>query len=63
VHVEKIVINGEGKGEDADRAAPGSERILITLSGSKQVAYRGTDRFILANLDEKQRFVGYGLVP
>ncbi len=59
VHVEKIVICG---GADADRAAPGSEYVVITLSGSKKVAYRETDRFILANLDEKQRFVGYGLV-
>jgi len=60
VHVEKIVINGE----DADSVAPGSECVVVTLSGTKKVAYRETtDRFIIANLDEKQRFVGYGLVP
>jgi len=55
VRVEKIVMNGDA----VDHAASGSECVL-TLSGSKKVAYSETDRFILANLDEKQRFVGYG---
>ena len=55
VRVEKIVMNDDA----VDHAASGSECVL-TLSGSKKVAYSETDRFILANLDEKQRFVGYG---
>ena len=55
VRVEKILMNGNA----VDHAASGSECVL-TLSGSKKVAYSETDRFILANLDEKQRFVGYG---
>ncbi len=55
VRVEKILMNGDA----VDHAASGSECVL-TLSGSKKVAYSESDRFILANLDEKQRFVGYG---
>lgn len=55
VRIEKIAINGE----DLNYAAPGSACVL-TLSGSRNVAYSESDRFILANLDEKQRFVGYG---
>ncbi|VUT28050.1 MAG: Elongation factor 1-alpha [Candidatus Syntrophoarchaeum sp. GoM_oil] len=54
--LEKIIIDGE----DVDHATPGS-RCLLTLSGSKNIAYSRSDRFILANLDEKQRFVGYGV--
>ena len=55
--IEEIVINGER----VDSAAPGSG-CAITLSGSKKLAYVESDRFILANLDEKQRFVGYGRI-
>jgi len=55
VRVEKITMNGR----DISYAAPGSECVL-TLSGSRKVAYSEQDRFILANLDEKQRFAGYG---
>jgi len=55
LRVEKIVVDGE----DADHAAPGSSPV-VTLLGSKNVAYIESDRFILANLDEKQRFIGYG---
>ena len=55
--IEEIVVNGAG----ADTALPGSE-CAITLSGSKKIAYAESDRFILANLDEKQRFVGYGFI-
>jgi selenocysteine-specific translation elongation factor len=55
--IEEIVVNGVG----VDTALPGSE-CTLTLSGSKKIAYTESDRFILANLDEKQRFVGYGFV-
>jgi len=55
VRVEKITANGDV----VDHAEQGSECVL-TLSGSKNIAYTESDRFILANLDEKQRFVGYG---
>lgn len=53
--IEEIVVNGVS----ADTALPGS-KCALTLSGSKNIAYAESDRFILANLDEKQRFVGYG---
>jgi len=53
--VEKITIDGK----DAEYALPGKE-CVVGLSGSKEVTYIKSDRFILANLDEKQRFVGYG---
>jgi selenocysteine-specific translation elongation factor len=55
--IEEIVVNG-GR---VDTASPNSE-CAITLSGSKKIAYAESDRFILANLDEKQRFVGYGFI-
>jgi len=55
--IEEIVVNGAG----ADTALPGSECATV-LSGSKRIAYAESDRFILANLDEKQRFVGYGFI-
>lgn len=56
LRVEGIKINGE----DVERAEPGSQ-CVVTLSGSKEIAYSSHDRFLLANLDEKQRFVAYGL--
>ncbi|MCD4845809.1 MAG: elongation factor Tu [Methanosarcinales archaeon] len=55
--VKKIMINNEV----VEYARPGSECIL-TLSGSKNIAYIKSDRFIITNLDEKQRFVGYGFL-
>ncbi len=55
VRVEKIVVDGE----DVDHATTGSSPV-VTLSGSKNITYIESDRFILTNLDEKQRFVGYG---
>ncbi|NMG83406.1 MAG: elongation factor Tu [Methanosarcinales archaeon] len=55
VRVEKIIANGDV----VDYAESGSECVL-TLSGSKNIAYTKSDRFILVNLDEKQRFVAYG---
>jgi len=67
VRVEGITIDGER----TDYAAPGigfggegdgsyGSECVLTLAGSKDIAYSETDRFILTNLDEKQRFVGYG---
>jgi hypothetical protein len=32
------------------------------LNGSREIAYRQQDRFIITNLDAKQRFTGYGFV-
>jgi len=55
--IDEIVV----KGERVDSALPGSE-CTLTLSGSKKIAYAESDRFILANLDEKQRFAGYGFI-
>ena len=55
LRVERIMVDGE----DVDHAMAGSS-CVVTLTGSKNVAYIGSDRFILTNLDEKQRFVGYG---
>jgi selenocysteine-specific elongation factor len=53
--VEKIIANGE----DIMHAGPGKE-CTVKFSGSKEIAYIISDRFILSSLDEKQRFVGYG---
>jgi selenocysteine-specific elongation factor len=55
VRIEKIMKNSDV----VDSAIPGTDCVL-TLLASKKIAYTQTDRFILANLDEKQRFVGYG---
>ena len=57
VRIEEIAVSGER----VDSVLPGSE-CTLTLSGSKKIAYAESDRFILANLDEKQRFVGYGFI-
>jgi len=54
MRVERIVVDGE----DVNHAASGSS-CIVTLTGSKNIAYIESDRFILANLDEKQRFTGY----
>ena len=53
--LEKIEIGGE----EVDKAKPGDECVLY-LSGSREIAFNSSDRFILSNLDAKQRFVGYG---
>ncbi len=55
MRVEKITI----KGEETDEIGPGTE-CIVTLSGSKDITFNEKDRFILCNLDEKQRFTGYG---
>lgn len=38
-----------------------NEEAIITLTGSKEISYNTEDKFILTDLDEKQRFAGYGL--
>ena len=50
------ILEGE---EKVETAAPGKEYTL-NLSGSKEIAYSKNDRFILVNLDEKQRFIAHG---
>ncbi len=49
------------KDRNVETAAPGKEYTL-KLSGTKEIAYIKSDRFILANLDEKQRFIACGYV-
>ncbi len=46
-------------GQSIETAVPGKEYTL-KLSGTKEIAYIKNDRFILANLDEKQRFIASG---
>ncbi|MDK2892462.1 EF-Tu/IF-2/RF-3 family GTPase [Methanohalophilus sp.] len=55
VRLEKIEIDGEA----VDMVNPGDECVLY-LRGSHEIAFSSPDRFILSNLDAKQRFVGYG---
>ncbi|MDO9517099.1 MAG: elongation factor Tu [Methanosarcinaceae archaeon] len=55
MRIENISIGGSS----VNTAAPAST-CIVSLSGTKEVAYSKTDRFVLTNLDEKQRFVGYG---
>ncbi|SFM72933.1 EF-Tu/IF-2/RF-3 family GTPase [Methanolobus profundi] len=45
--------------EKVETAAPGKE-YMLQLEGSKEIAYSKNDRFILSNLDEKQRFIAFG---
>ncbi|TGC07236.1 EF-Tu/IF-2/RF-3 family GTPase [Methanolobus halotolerans] len=53
------VMNIIQDGGNAEKAKPG-KKYLVQLSGSKEIAYSKDDRFILTNLDEKQRFVAFG---
>jgi selenocysteine-specific translation elongation factor len=55
VRVVKIEVNGES----VEKAEPGTE-CALHLSSSHEIAYSPSDRFLLANLDAKQRFAGYG---
>ncbi|AKB84068.1 EF-Tu/IF-2/RF-3 family GTPase [Methanococcoides methylutens] len=55
MRLAKIVVNGE----EVERTTTDAE-CTITLTGSKLLAYNESDRFIICNLDDKQRFVGYG---
>lgn len=50
------ITEGAGK---VQTAKPGKEYTL-SLSGSKEIAYSKNDRFILTNLDGKQRFIAFG---
>lgn len=51
----------EKNGKNTDSASGGDECIL-ELTGTKEISYSQQDRFILTNLDEKQRFLGYGFL-
>jgi selenocysteine-specific translation elongation factor len=51
----------EKQGKVIEKASAGDECIL-ELTGTKEISYSQQDRFILTDLDEKQRFVGYGLL-
>ena len=53
------VVEIIGGNSSVETASPGKEYVL-KLEGSKEISYTGTDRFILSNLDEKQRFIAYG---
>ncbi|MDG6244740.1 MAG: EF-Tu/IF-2/RF-3 family GTPase [Methanolobus sp.] len=50
------ILEGDARKETAKPA----KEYVLKLSGSKEIAYSKEDRFILANLDEKQRFVAFG---
>lgn len=49
----------EKQGKAVDKASTGDE-CTLELIGTKEISYSQQDRFILTDLDEKQRFVGYG---
>ena len=55
VRVESIDLDGES----VEKAEPG-KTYIVKLSGSKEISYSENDRFILTNLDEKQRFIAFG---
>ena len=54
----RVVEINEG-GNKVETAKPGKEYTL-KLEGTKEISFIKTDRFILSNLDEKQRFIAYG---
>ncbi len=47
------------EGQSVEKAKPG-KKYLLELAGTKEIAYSKNDRFVLANLDGKQRFVAFG---
>ncbi|MDK2912394.1 MAG: selenocysteine-specific elongation factor [Methanolobus sp.] len=53
------VKNIKKDGQNAEKAKPGKKYVL-ELTGTKEIAYSKSDRFILANLDGKQRFIAFG---
>ncbi|KXS41225.1 MAG: elongation factor Tu domain 2 protein, partial [Methanohalophilus sp. T328-1] len=57
MRIEKIEIDGK----EAEQVNA-SQQCILHLSGSHEIAYRQQDRFIITNLDAKQRFTGYGFV-
>lgn len=48
-------------GKETEKAKPG-KRYLLELTGTKEIAFNKNDRFILANLDGKQRFIASGYI-
>ncbi|MGB3908510.1 MAG: EF-Tu/IF-2/RF-3 family GTPase [Methanomethylovorans sp.] len=46
-------------GNMVEKASPGKEYTL-QLMGTKEISYSQSERFILTDLDEKQRFLGFG---
>jgi selenocysteine-specific translation elongation factor len=53
------VVEISEDGNPVEIAKPGKEYTL-KLEGTKEISYIKSDRFILSNLDEKQRFIAYG---
>jgi hypothetical protein len=49
----------EKNGTMVEKASAGNEYVL-QLIGTKEISYSQQDRFILTDLDEKQRFLGFG---
>jgi selenocysteine-specific elongation factor len=47
------------EGKDAEKAKAG-KKYLLELAGTKEISYSKNDRFVLANLDGRQRFVAFG---
>ncbi len=55
MRVESITLNGE----NVEKAEPG-KTYVVELSGTKEISYSKNDRFVLTNLDGKQRFIAFG---
>jgi len=47
------------EGQNIEKAKPG-KKYIMELAGTKEIAFSKNDRFVLANLDGKQRFVAFG---
>ncbi|MCQ6963859.1 EF-Tu/IF-2/RF-3 family GTPase [Methanolobus chelungpuianus] len=47
------------EGQNAEKAKPG-KKYIMELAGTKEIAFSKNDRFVLANLDGRQRFVAFG---
>lgn len=47
------------EGQNTEKAKPG-KKYIMELAGTKEIAFSKNDRFVLANLDGKQRFVAFG---
>jgi selenocysteine-specific translation elongation factor len=55
MRIESITLNGE----NIEKAKPG-KTYTVKLSGTKEISYSKNDRFLLTNLDGKQRFIAVG---
>jgi selenocysteine-specific elongation factor len=55
MRVESITLNGE----NIEKAKSGGT-YTVKLSGTKEISYSKNDRFVLTNLDGKQRFIAFG---